>query len=93
MVENSAPGSEERQTGVEKWIKIDNFQPGTDRPYQTKYVAGPLQCEISTHWLGKENPGMNVAIYTPEYKSMQAMIMCVYPGGRFEFSRAERDGE
>lgn len=90
MVEEHTEGSGESQAGM---IRIDNFKPGDSHPYDTKYVEGPLQCEISTHWLGEENSGMNVAIYTPQYEGMRTMIACVYPGGRFEFSHVERYGE
>ena len=70
-------------------IKIENFTPRGVK-HDEKFIEGPLQCEISTHWLGTENPGMNVAIYSPEYAHPgYTMIACVYPGGRFEFSYAE----
>ncbi len=68
-------------------IKIQNFNDKGE-PYQDyKIVDNPLQCEISTMWLGVENEGMNIAIYKPMYKTggeFYEMIMCVFPKGRFE---------
>lgn len=55
-----------------------------------------IPCEISTMWLGVENPGMNVAVYIPEYhggylKNYPPMICCM-PGGYFVIE-AKNEGE
>lgn len=76
---------------IRSYSKNPNEGPGGGI-MDEKEVVNPLVCEISTHWLGVENPGMNVAIYTPYYHAPNCkMLMCVSPGGRFEITAAEEE--
>ena len=53
-----------------------------------RVMPNPIPCEVSTMWLGVENPGMNVAMYIPGYRKAPLegypCMVCCYPGGRLE---------
>ena len=75
---------------IESFSKRDPMDRSKPFPKDVKFVNQPFTCEIDTWWLGERNPGMNCAIYVPEYNHPNyQMILCFAPGGHIEISDAD----